>query len=120
MVSDEVILEWKSYSPIVSKGFQSLYNDRHFTDVTLACDDNMQVFAHKVVLQTCSDFFKTILLANPNPHPLLYLQGTSFSDIQLLKQCMYLGKCLLKKEKFNDFLNTSAKFLNKQCSSEMK
>ena len=57
MAADEVTLEWKNYSPTVAKGFENLYEDTDFIDVTIACEGNRQINAHKVVLQACSKFF---------------------------------------------------------------
>ena len=50
MGQDGVDLEWKMYENISSNSFRTLYSDTDFTDVTLACEDNKKVMAHKVVL----------------------------------------------------------------------
>ena len=50
MGQDGVDLEWKMYENISRNSFRTLYNDTDFTDVTLACEDNKKVMAHKVVL----------------------------------------------------------------------
>ena len=50
MGQNGVDLEWKMYENISSNSFRTLYNDTDFTDVTLACEDNKKVMAHKVVL----------------------------------------------------------------------
>ena len=57
--------------------FKNLLGEEDFSDVTLACSDNKQVKAHKVILGACSPFFKEILLRNPHQHPLIYLKGIS-------------------------------------------
>ena len=50
MGQDGVDLEWKMYENISRNSFRTLYSDTDFTDVTLACEDNKKVMAHKVVL----------------------------------------------------------------------
>ena len=54
------ILEWKNYDSISSTSFEKLYEDKLLTDVTLACEGNKRLEAHKVILSACSSFFKGI------------------------------------------------------------
>ena len=68
-------LEWKNYESISSSSFKNLYDDDLFTDVTLACEGNKKIEAHKVILSACSNFFQEILKDNEHPHPLIYMQG---------------------------------------------
>ena len=41
-------------------GEEVLWDDKDFTDVTLACEDGKQVEAHKVILAASSPFFSTL------------------------------------------------------------
>jgi len=83
---------------------------QEFADVTLVCDENKQLKAHKVVLSSCSEFFRNILVNNPHQHPLLYLTGVSFHDLQALVDFAYLGETEVKQEHLESFL-TVAKIL---------
>ena len=58
MDQDCVDLEWKIYESILTNSFRTLFTDTDFTDVTLACEDNKQISAHKVVLSSCSELPK--------------------------------------------------------------
>ena len=87
-----IVLEWKGYESIKELAFQSLYEDQDFADVTLACENDSSLQAHKVILSSCSEFFSKILKQNPSPHPLIYLQGVSNEDLHLLKRFMYIGR----------------------------
>ena len=49
--------------------------DREFTDVTLACEDDQQVDAHKIVSASLNQFFKNLLSLNKHQHPLIYMRG---------------------------------------------
>ena len=95
MDDTEAELEWKGFSLTTGKAFQSLFEDEDLTDVTLTCEENASIEAHKVILSSCSEFFAKILRQNPHPHPLVYLQGVCFKDVELLKQFMYLGGILV-------------------------
>jgi hypothetical protein len=54
----------------------------------LACDDE-QIQAHEVILAACSPFFRNILRRNPHQHPMLYMKGVKFTDLQaVLNSCI--------------------------------
>ena len=114
-----VMLEWKGYNSTTGEAFENLYTDQDFTDVTLACDGNDQLQAHKVILSSCSEFFSKILRQNPNPHPLIYLQGLTISDLQQLKSFMYIGRTKVSFDQIDGFLEVSKRFLN-QPSEKIK
>ena len=81
MTSEKFCLKWNDFETNVSVAFRELRGERDFFDVTIACEDD-QIQAHKVILSACSPFFKNLLRRNPHQHPLLYLKGISFKDIQ--------------------------------------
>ena len=113
------ILEWKVYESTTKSTFRNLYTDEAFADVTLACEGNKKVLAHRVVLSACSDFFKQILQMHPNPHPLIYLQGINTQDLILLKMFMYLGKATVENENMTSFISAAKLFLNKESKMEI-
>jgi len=73
-------------------------------DVTLACEDDDQLTAHKVVLSACSPFFRTVLRRNPHQHPLLYMKGIRYNDLESLLNFMYYGEVNIAQEELNSFL----------------
>ena len=112
------ILEWKGFDPTTGTAFQNLYADQDFTDVTLACEDDARLEAHKVILSSCSDFFSKILRRNPNPHPLIFLQGVSIKDLELLKRFMYLGSTRVNFDQMDNFMEVSKRFLNQPSEKD--
>ena len=112
MAEKGTILEWKKYSEISRISFEKLYYDIHFTDVTIACEGNHKIEAHKVILSTCSSFFSKILKQNVNPHPLIYLQGVSIDDLVLLKECMYFGRATVLRNQLKSFMTVSEAILD--------
>ena len=104
------LIEWINYNSTITTTFQNLFADETLTDVTLACEGNNTIKAHKVVLSACSDFFREILLQHPNPHPLIYLQGISYEDLKLLKQFMYQGKASVENNNLDNFADISMSF----------
>ena len=103
MGSQKCCLRWNDFEKNISVAFRELREDKDFFDVTLACGDE-QLQAHKVILSACSPFFRTMLKRNPHTHPLLYLRGVEYSDLQAVLDFMYHGEVNLAQEELNSFL----------------
>ena len=101
--SEKFCLRWNDFESNISVAFRELREDKDFFDVTLACDDE-QIQAHKVILSACSPFFRTVLRRNPHAHPLLYLKGVKFGDLQSVLNFMYHGEVNVAQEELNSFL----------------
>ena len=87
-----------------SSTFKQLREEKDFFDVSLVCEDNSQVEAHKVVLSACSPFFKAVLQRNPHQHPLMFLKGVHLSDLTSILNFMYLGEANIAQEDLTKFL----------------
>ena len=72
--------------------YKGLRNDTLFTDVTLVCNDDKQIQAHKVILSSFSLFFKRMFSSNPHPKPLVFLKGIEIDDINAILDFIYQGK----------------------------
>ena len=91
MSSEKFCLKWNDFESNISGAFRELREEKDFFDVTLACDDN-QIKAHKVIISACSPFFRNVLRQNPHQHPLLYMRGVNFTDLQSVLTFMYQGE----------------------------
>ena len=101
-------LAWKEYNSCASSTFHSLYSDTDFTDVTLATDDFKQLKAHKVILSSCSSFFRRILLNNPHQNPLLFLKGVRIAQLKsVLQLIIYLGQAEVSQDDLQSFMDTA-------------
>ena len=98
---EKFCLRWNDFEKNISSSFRELQEDKDFLDVTLACGDN-QLQAHKVILSACSPFFKNVLRRNQHQHPLLYLKGVSFRDMEAVLNFMYQGQKLILSLKEDD------------------
>ena len=94
-------LDWNNYEDHVVGAFKNLKTERHFVDVTLISDDQIQTQAHKVVLSTCSPVLKNLLVNNPHPHPLLFLRGIKHAELQAILSFMYTGQTKIFKNRIN-------------------
>ena len=100
-----VSISWDSYPTAASNTVRNLYSDQDFTDVTIACEGEKQVKAHKVILSASSSFLHNILVENPHEHPLLCLTGVRFDQLQKLVEFIYLGEVNIPEDEVTSFLD---------------
>ena len=105
MMSEKFCLKWNDFESNVSKSFGLLRNEEYLHDVTLVCDDNSQVSAHKLVLSACSEYFKTIFRNNSHPGPLICLEGVSSPELRNILDYMYNGEANIFQENLDSFLS---------------
>ena len=91
--------------------FHNFLQNRRFVDVTLVCDDNKYVQAHKVILSSISEVFSNILL-NYNIIPnvgysLLYMKGVKHDSLQQILDFVYKGKTSVPMNMLADFMTLS-------------
>jgi len=106
MGTEKFCLRWNDFEHNISSAFRELRDDKDFFDVTLACDDE-QIQAHKVILSACSPFFRNVLRRNQHQHPLLYLKGINYSNLQSVLNFMYHGEVNVAQEELNSFLSVA-------------
>ena len=83
-------LKWQSFSGHLQSIFKDLYEEERYSDVTLVCDDQIQLKAHKI--RACSPVFKNIIDNNRSQHPLIYLRGIESYEMESILQFIYLGE----------------------------
>ena len=100
-------LSWESFDSCVLDTFKNLISDQDFTDVTLVCENDKQVDAHKVILSSASAFFKRIFVRNPHQKPMLYLKGFKIEEVRSLLEFIYLGQTEVDEGCINRFISMS-------------
>ena len=91
--------------------------DSLLSDVTLVCNDDKQIKAHKVILSSFSSLFKRMFVNNPHPQPIIFLKGVAFSDLDALLDFIYHGEASVAQENFSSFLETAADLEIEELSS---
>jgi len=104
--SEKFCLRWNDFESNISTSFRELRDDKELFDITLACEDE-QIQAHKVILSACSPFFRHVLKRNKHDHPLLYLKGVKFAELQAVLNFMYQGEVNVAQEDLNSFLSVA-------------
>ena len=101
--NEKFCLRWNDFESNISLAFRDIRDEKDFFDCTLSCGAR-QIQAHKLILSACSPFFRSILKQNPHQHPLLYLKGVEFTDLQAVLSFMYHGEVNVAQEELNSFL----------------
>ena len=102
--TDDMSLKWKEFEENLVASFTQLRRDNDFTDVTLVCEDGLQIEAHRLVLCASSSFFKTILKMNSHSYPLVYMRGIMSSELTPLVEFLYNGEATVQPEDLDTFL----------------
>jgi len=100
-----VSLKWDDFQKNTIKNLSNLRKEDDFFDVTLVSEDLKQVMAHKVVLSSCSAFFKNILKTNKHSHPLICLTGITSIELENILDYAYHGEAQIFQEDINKFLD---------------
>ena len=103
-MSEKLCLQWNDFKDNINSVFEKLREDKEFTDVTLACEDGLQMEAHKVILTSSSPFFEKILQKSKHPHPLIFLKGFQSKDFVSILDFLYFGEANVYQENLDSFL----------------
>ena len=109
-MSEKFCLKWNDFHSNVSKSFSLLRNEDYLHDVTIVSDDNEQIAAHKLVLSTCSAYFKSIFMKSKHSNLLLCLEGLNTKDVRNMMDYMYNGELQIFQDDLDRFLNVAQRF----------
>ena len=107
---EKLCLQWNYFQHNLTLAFKDMRTDKEFTDVTLVCEDDKQMKAHKVVLVSSSPFFLNLLQRNKHPHPLIYMRGVKSEVLVAVMDFIYLGEANVYQENLDSFLAIAEEF----------
>ena len=116
--SEKLCLKWNDFQSNYCQSLKNLRSDVDFADVTLACDGDTQIEAHKIILSASSPFFMNILKKTKHPHPLLFLKGLKKSLLVSLLDFIYDGEVNIAHEDLTEFLAAAEDLKIKGLSEE--
>ena len=102
--SEKFYLKWKDFQQNIVSSYHDLRKDSEFCDVTLVCEEDKQIEAHKIILTACSPFFSTVLKRNKHPHPMIYMRGLKAKDLVAIVDFIYHGEADIYQEDLDGFL----------------
>ena len=104
MSSEKFCLKWNDFQLNIGNSYQDLRKTSDFSDVTLVCDENHQVEAHRVILSSCSPFFSIVLKQNQHSHPMIYMRGLRAKDLDAIVDFIYHGEADIYQDDLETFL----------------
>merc|ERR1712179_302643 len=113
-------LKWKFFSPNVKSRVSDVIKEQRFCDVTLVSDDQKPFQAHRYVLSTFSPVLKNILLNNPHSHPLIYLRGVNYQDLDSILQFIYFGKTWVDHSNIKKFAEVAKDLQIKKLAENIR
>lgn len=106
-------LRWNDFHGNISSSFKQLRESPEFLDVTLFCDKDNSVKAHKVILSACSPYFHSALSAGSSfqSHPVLLVpRGVDPTHLTRLVDFMYYGEVSVQEDQLDKFLKLAEMF----------
>ena len=100
-------LVWEDFKENVTKNFSDLRDDRQFSDVTLVCEDNQHVLAHRVVLSSCSPLLSSVLRKLSQPQPFIYFWGVRAVQLEAVMDFCYKGQVNVTTRELEEFIRVA-------------
>ena len=104
MTSEKFCLKWNDFQQNIISSYQDLRKEEEFSDVTLVCEDDHQIEAHRIILTACSPFFSVFLRRNKHPHPMIYMRGIKAKELVAIVDFIYHGETNIYQEDLDGFL----------------
>ena len=107
-------LTQRTFLPYAQDLLKNLYNTNKYSDVTLVCDENKHLQAHKFVLSACSPIFENILDNTDQAKSFIYLRGVKYEEISSILQFIYLGETTFYQDRMNELLSVAQDLMVKE------
>ena len=97
--------KWEEHYNFLKKQLTELVTLKEFSDVSIVCDDQIEIQAHKNILSGSSPVFKNILHMNScREKPVIYLRGIKSREMKSILNFIYLGQVIIPQSSMKDFL----------------
>ena len=102
--SEKFSLKWNHFQVNIGSSYYDLRNNHDFSDVTLVCEEDQQMEAHRIILASSSTFFRNVLKRNSHSHPMIYMKGLRAKDLEAILDFIYHGEANIYQEDLDGFL----------------
>ena len=110
MTSDCSNLKWDLFPRHVQHMIEEMYSTDYLADVTLICEDQRSLRAHKVILGASSPVFRNINENFREKESVIYLKGIKYEQMESVLRFMYLGEVKISEDSMNGLLNVAKEF----------
>ena len=102
MTAQMVSLKFVDFQQSVATSYKDFRRENEFSDVTLVCEEDQEIEAHKLILTACSPFFSK-LLKKKHHNPMIYMRGVKVKVLVAIVDYIYHGEANILQEHLNDF-----------------
>ena len=106
--AEKCSLAWEDFLENAGETFRGLRADQDFCDVTLVCEDNQQIEAHKIVISASSVLLQKMLRSSQHNKPMLYFWGIKARDLSSVVDFIYKGQVEVYQSDLPDFLEVAS------------
>ena len=104
-IMEKFCVEFNDFQTSVSKSFRKLRHEEEYSDVTLMGEDYQPLQAHRIILSSCSEYFKNVLCnSKTRSDPVLCLEGLMQSDLTNVLDFIYNGELQLYSDDLERFV----------------
>ena len=116
-------LQWDSHTAHVRSLLQDLMITNNFSDVTLVCEDQTMLRAHRNILSSGSKVLKDIFLFEDKvqisgQQSVIHFRGVNHAVMQAILEYIYLGETTVPVDGTNAFLLAAKTLGVKDCTEE--
>ena len=109
LATEKCFLTYADFHKIIVKNIKKSQGNQDFCDVTLVCEDNRQIKAHKIVLSSSSSLLMNMLQSTNHTHPMLYFWDVKERTLSKLVDFIYTGEVEIYESDLSDFLTLAKK-----------
>ncbi|CAL4109739.1 unnamed protein product, partial [Meganyctiphanes norvegica] len=99
-------LKWNNHKTTFFENLKVLREKSNYTDATLAVEGKFYP-VHKLVMSTCSGYFREIFERTPCKSPVIVLTDVRSKDMEALLDYMYIGEVNVKQSDLPSLLRTA-------------
>ena len=103
-MDDHLKLTWSLHMNNFKDVIKDLQETECLSDVTLVCNDDTQIKAHKFVLIGSSPVLRTMLLQSSQRDTIVFLRGVERRELEWVLEFMYLGQTQVPQTKLEGFI----------------
>ena len=107
-------LHWNTYTNYIGDCLEDIFKKENNADVTLVSDELKPFHAHKFILSVFSSVLKDLLIENSHEHPLIYLRGVRYQELEAVLKFMYHGQTEVSRVRSHLFFSTISQLQIKQ------